>query len=213
MNMKINLLNGRRLNFGSIPLYKAKIEHRLHDGSSFTPADVFITRLEKFDLGRLNEELLEWQSTTYGYGIIKTFENYNPEAEIKDNIAKYFYAVEVPGMYGKKQIRALAIVSNDILKNNAELDYIQTNNLQCMPFNIKGAGNCLLYMALKAAQILGTNSFNIRSNKDAVYYYLHNGLNRVRKFKFHVKKAEYEQKIKEFEDKYEIKCINPARTM
>ncbi|MCR4880662.1 MAG: hypothetical protein K6A44_01735 [bacterium] len=205
--MKIDFLHGISApNFSSTALYKAKIRQHLHDCGETTPVDVYITKLDSFDIERLKREEKDWEDTKYGSSLIDALSYAYPTAETEDKST--FYAVEVPFPNGVKQIRAIAEVTDKKKENQTHLDLIQVNNLECMPNVIKGAGSCLLYAIINHAK-QNNSDFNLCSISSSMGFYRHNGLKPIRKgdSEFRLEQKNYDKRLKSLEKKYSIEKI------
>ena len=176
--MKIDFLKNNFTNFGSTPLYKARIQKHWHECEETSPCDVYITKLDKYDLIALKRDEADWEDTSYAKSIIEALDSYTPEEEELTGTKTAFFAVETPNSYGERQIRALAMATNTLKDNQVELNWITANNGPNMPYVIKGAGACLLYAVLKFAKKCNADSFYVYSNDSALKFYKRYGLNR-----------------------------------
>ena len=201
--MKINFLQKTAApNFGSTELYRAKIKHHLHDCEEAVPVDVFITRLDFSDYARLKREEQEWEGTDYGPKLIDDLLSTASEEYNQFIPTPAFYAVEIPDIYGRKQIRAIAEVSKE--RNKIKLDYIQVNNSRSMPDIIQGAGSCLLYAAINMAKKCDFDTFSLSSIGKAAKFYKRNKLNRGKENEFHLTKRLYGRNLAMLQEKYSI---------
>ena len=189
-------------NFGSTVLYNAKIRQHQHDCEFDSPCDVFITRLDKYDLYRLKRDEADWEDTSFAKSIIEALENYSPEDDRQNDLKTAFFAVETKNPRGENQIRAMAMATNYLKENKVELHWLQTNNGINMPYVIKGAGSCLLFMAIEFAKKCKADKFELHSVDEAINFYkkfkMRSNLKDLNEFtlekRFFDKKTDYIQK-------------------
>lgn len=206
--MKINFLrNLPVLNFGSKKLYTAKISLQKINSEERVPVDVYISRLEKKDLKKLEKELPLWEKTEFGDNVIHWLRYYDFSKSRSYRLPEHYYALEVPLPNGRKQIRALAQVTDNLDERETNLNFIQTNNIRSYNNIIHGAGSCLLYAAIAEAQKANAKKFSLSSSKEARGFYRRNGLVSQGYGNYGVSSRKFAPVLEKIREKYQIKKV------
>ena len=195
------------VNFGSKPLYKAKLKQPLPIIPISIKRGVFISELEPDDEQRLRNLEPYWKRTKRGVPIIRNFLH---ECENnfcnQNNHYKKFYIVEFPDNNPDKNFKAIAIAEH--IEDFIQLSMIQSDNEKRGKNDLlKGAGSCLLYAVSKLAEMMNLNSVYIRSMPEAIPFYEKAGAKHIgtRDIDFIIKKEDFTEFQKALEEKYKIK--------
>ena len=203
-------LNGyHNINFGSKPLYTARLRQTLPILPISINKDVYISELEPCDEQRLKNLEKSWKKTRHGVPIIRNFLN-----ECRENFCnrkkhyKKFYIVEFPGENPDKNFKAIAIAEH--IEDFMQLSMLQSCNEKKKSNVLKGAGSCLLYAVSKLAEMMNLNSVYIRSLPEAIPFYEKIGAEHVgiKDFDFIIKKENFKNFQKTLEEKYSIEKLN-----
>ena len=197
------------VNFGSKPLYKARLKQPLPIIPISIKRGVFISELEPDDEQRLRNLEPYWKRTRHGVPIIRNFlhECENNFCNQKRNYKK-FYIIEFPGKNPDKNFKAIAIAEH--IEDFLQLSMLQSDNEKRKNNLLKGAGSCLLYAVSKLAEMMNLNSVYIRSMPEAIPFYEKAGAKHIgtKDIDFVIKKEDFTEFQKALEEKYSIKKIS-----
>ena len=157
--------------FGSLPIYKAKLTQPFFLRPFLRAKDVFISELDSTDIPRLGKAYDDyWYQTRFGPRIISEFEYAFSEPFRTMKKPERFFVVEsAEPLPEKRKIKALALA--EIHKDHIKLQLLQSQRETRKCFSQGGAGSCLLYVISRAANLLGKNSVELASAKQAIDFY------------------------------------------
>ena len=196
------------VNFGSKPLYRAKLKQTLPILPIRIKRTVFISELEPGDEQRLRGLENLWKKTKHGVPIIRNFlhecnENFRNQ---KEHLKK-FYIIEFPSKNPDRNFKAIAIAEH--IENFIQLSLLQSCNEKKKSNLLKGAGSCLLYAVSKLAEMMNLSSVYIRALPEAIPFYEKAGAKHIgiRNIDLIIKKEDFKEFQKALESKYSIEKI------
>ena len=190
--------------FGSKKLFTAQILRKNPQTQAEEPIDVFITRLDKSDIERIEADSKNWENTESGDIILNSLKVNEKIEKPEQKENRKFYGIELPQKNGKRKIIAMAYATDSFQDNSVYIDFIQTLKPPYIEEKLKGAGSCLMYAILDMAKNRCAENISLESSTPAIPFYQKLGFDSDRLWHFLAQKEQMNAMHSNLRQKYLI---------